>query len=813
MFKLANSLQDLATDIRLSLRRLRRSPVFAVTTVATFALGIAANSAIFSVMEGLVLRPLAVPQLNRVVSVAEQRGTEFYSQPVSLADFRDFAEQNHTLSELTAQDQESMTLTLSGQSEHIQASRCIPNLFALYRIQPLLGRLFAAGEDQPGRDGEVILTHALWQSRFGSNAGVLGRDLVLNGRAYTVIGVMPQSFDHVGDAEAYLPLAPTAAQWSDRTLRSYTLVGRLKGGVSVARDMAELNGIAANLARQFPRTNGGWGVRVRPLVETINGDLTPMFLRLVLAATLLLMVVVCANVSNLQFAYTLRRTPELAMRFALGSTRGRLLRELLLDSLLQSLLGAAGGVALAAVALHFMLAEMPARIGNMLAGWNTIHLDAPTLAYSILVALTAGLIAGLLPAIAGARIELLEQLKSGSRSVSGSRGTHRLRNLLSGAQIALATALVAGAVCIAASMYTMLHATEQFTPQQALILNVSFSPERYKTAAQQSTLLSDSVARLGALPGVQSATFTTSLPYNSNGLWWQDLQIPDDPALPGQVRSTQRLTVSPEYFRSFGLHLVRGRVFDGTDTLDHPLVAVISRRLARDYFGARDPVGRQIQLGKEPDLTPPATIVGIVDDVIYTWVDQVSKPAVYFAAAQMPIASGIYVLRTGGDPLALGSAVRRALDNSVTLDPAETYAAYLRESLIGLWYVTWMLAADALIALFLSGIGLFGVMANLVEERTQEIGIRLAVGAGRPSILLLLMRRSVVITALGLVAGLGLGFAVGQVLTGILSDVRSLQPAILGASALLVLLLSLLAGYLPARRATGVDPVEALRAQ
>ena len=815
MQRLLGFLDRLGGDFRSSLRRLRRSPLFALTTVVTFALGIAANSAIFSVMDALVLRPLAVPRLDRVVSVAEQRGSE-YPSSVSLPDYLDFVEGAHGLAQLAAATQEYATLTLGGESNHVQLNRCTPNFFSVFQIQPQLGRIFAAGEDQPGHDNEAVLTHAFWQAHFGANAAALGREIVLDGRSYTVVGVMPQSFDHVAYADLYLPLAPTPAQRHDRKSRWYTRRGRLRDRTSVAAAGAELNGIAAGIARQSPRTNAGWTVFVRPLVQTINGDLTPTFMRLTLAATVLLMLVVCANISNLQFAYTLRRAPELAMRFALGSTRRRLLRGILIDSLTQSLLGAVAGIALSAVLLHVILAQMPARIERLIAGWSDIHLDGRTLLYSTAVAVAAGLVAGLAPAMAGARVELLEQLKAGGRSVSGSRSSHRLRNLLSGAQVMLAIGLVAGAACIAASMNTVLSAARKFDPTHALVFDAYLPATRFATPARQSAFLQESVERLRALPGVGSVTFTTGLPYNNTGVAWRDLAIAGDPAMPGEARTTQQITVEGDFFRSFGLRLQEGRYLLPSDQQEQPLVAVISERFARRYFGERKPLGRQIQLGRAPDQTAPATIVGVVDDVLYPWTDQVPQPAVYLSAGQVPPASGSFLIRTSGDPLLLAAPARAALasiDRGAPVDPAETYATYLHESLIGLSYVAAMLAADAAIALVLCGIGLFGVMANLVTERTHEIGIRFAIGAGRSSILLLLMRRCLAILGFGALGGLVLAFGVGRVLSNILENMRQAQPEILGVSVLLVGLLGAAAGYLPARKAAAIEPNEALRLQ
>ncbi len=808
-------LQDFGGDLRFALRQLRRSPLFAVTIVATFALGIAANTAIFSVMDALVLRPLAVPQMDRVVTVAEQRGLE-HPRNVSFADYEDYRQQSHAFSELAARAADDRTLTRSGQSEHVEATRTTSNLFALFGLQPLLGRTFAPGEDQPGSDGEAVLTHAFWQSHFGSRPDAIGQPIVLDGRPYTIVGVMPQSFDHVSFTDLWLPLALTPQQRNDRMNRDYTVTGRLRRGVTADAAAQELNVIAAGIARRYPLSNQGWAVRVRRLVETINGELTPTFTRIILAGTWLLMLVVCANISNLQFARTLRRAPEMAVRSALGSSRRRLVRQLLVESLAQSMLGALGGLLLGRVALHYIVVAMPAEVSRFLAGWSDIHLSLRTFAYSIAVAVAAGLLAGVAPALAGMRVNLVEQLKAGSRSVSASSRSHTWRNVFAGAQITLATALVAGAACIAASMYTMLHATERSAPRQTLIVTAYLPTAHYATPTQQAAFVRDSLDRMRSLPGVRAAEFTTAVPYNNTGVWWQDLTIAGDPVLPGQSRTTQRLTVSPGYFSSLGLALRRGRLLSQSDGMHAPRVAVISERLARRYFGDKDPIGHAIQLGKQQELTPPITIVGVVADVVYTWVDQKPQATVYLSSAQFPTSSGMYLLRANGDALALAPAARRviaALDSTVPLDPPQTYEQYLHASLIGLWYVAVTLAVDAGIALLLCALGIFAVMANLVTERTHEIGIRIAVGADRSAVMRLLLRRSLMVTALGLTAGLLLALQVGRVLTNILEGVQSLQSLILLAAALTVALISLFAGYIPARRAAAVDPIEALRVE
>jgi len=437
------------------------------------------------------------------------------------------------------------------------------------------------------------------------------------------------------------------------------------------------------------------------------------------------------------------------------------------------------------------------------------------------VAVVAGVVAGLAPALVGMRVNLMAQLKLGSRSVAGAARSHRLRNLLAGAQVMLATALVAGAALIAASMYRMMRETTRFAPQQSLVMPVHLPAAQYGAGERQAGFLRDSLTRLAVLPGVRSAEFTTGLPYNNTGVWWQDLAVVGEQAQPGESRTTQRLMVSPGFVQSIGVPLLAGRFLSPSDGPETVPVAVISRRLAQQYFGARNPIGAKIVLGTGgaaagKDTTGPLTVVGVVGDVLYTWVDQTPQPAVYLSVAQFPVSSGTYLLRTDGDPLMLEEPTRRALaalDRTVPVNEVQTYAQFLHASLIGLSYAASMLEVDAGIALLLCGLGIFGVMANLVTERTQEIGIRLAMGADRGAVLRLMLGRSVVITALGVATGVLLSLEVNRALASLLEGVHGLRGWILLAATAIVALISLLAGYIPAQRAVAVDPALALHAE
>jgi putative ABC transport system permease protein len=802
-------------EIRFAFRQITKSPGFSITIILTLAIGIGANTAMFSIMDAVIFRPLAVPDLNRLVLVAERRGADAL-MPVAMGNFQDWQRQSQSFSGMAVQRGSALSLTGAGDPEHLEGTLSSANLFSLLRVEPWLGRTFLPGEDAPGRDQEVVLTYSFWQKHYGENRNIIGSSLNLDGRPYAIIGVMSQGFHYASTSDVFLPLALTAEEKADRNQHRYTVLARLRPGVSAPQAQAELQSIAARIATAHPASNLGWTTRVQLFADAVNGEFTPMYMRLLMGVGFFVLLIICANVSNLQFSRSLGRRSEIAIRTAMGAGRVRILRQLLTESVLLSLFGAVAGTLLARLQLHISLVTMPPRVARFMPGWSNIGLNGRALAYSLFLAIIAGVLAGLAPTFAAMRVGISEQLKAGGRSLTGDRKSHRLRNAFAVTQITLSVALVAGATLMATGMHSMLHVTERFAPRRLLTFNVDLPAARYTTPEQQKVFYDRTLQAIRAVPGVASADLTLALPYNNTGTWWQDIAIEHVPSLPGEFRSTQRLTVTPGYLAGMHIPLLRGRSLTESDGLNNTPVAVISQKLAQRYFPNHDPLGQKIRLGRDSDATPWITIVGVVDDVTLLWLDQTPQPAVYLSYAQFPASGTLFAVRTSTDPMSVAPAVRHVaagVDPSLPLNNIESYEDYLRESLTGLSYVVVMFAVDAAIALLLSAIGVFGVMANAVAERTHEIGIRMALGAKPAQIRMLVLRRALILTSLGLAAGVPLAMGLARLVSSLVVGVSSTNVVIFSLTAFTVALAALLATLLPAQRAASIEPMSALRSE
>jgi putative ABC transport system permease protein len=811
-------LEVLWSDVRYATRQLWKSPGFTLTTALTLAIGIGMNTAVFSMMDAVVLRPLAVPDMSRVVIVAEEHGRgggDDYQQ-VALANYQDWKQQSRSFEDLAIRSDASMSLTGAGEALHVQAALTSANFFQVMRTNALLGRVYEESECQPGHNTVAVLSYPFWQKHFGRDRAVLGRSINLDGQAYTVIGVMPKNMQYPSISEVFLPLAPTAQQRENRVAHDYLVDGRLRRGVSVDQAQEELRVISERLAKAYPASNLGWSVKVEPLLDGINGALTPLYSRLILAATGFVLLVVCANVANLQFVRGISRRPEIAVRTALGAGRGRLLRHLLTENLLLGGIGAAGGLVLAAICMHLCLIAMPAQIAKYISGWSNISLNGRALAFSLLLAMAAGLISGLLPALKALRLNLVDQLKAGSRTTSASRETHRLRDLFSVAQISFSVLLVIGAALMCKGMWSMLHVADVYQPKQVLTFSVDLPPARYATDERRAAWFNDSLEKLRALPGVTRAEITTALPQGQDG-WTDDFRIENRPLLPGKFQSAMRLSVTGGYFDALHIPGISGRNFSRSDTINTQPVAIVSRGFAEKYFSGGSPIGHRIQMGPAGNPQAPwVRIVGVVDDVAYLWIDRAAEPAVYLNAVQMPPAGAIYAVSTSGDPMALVTEVRQALaalDPAIPLDGVQTYAKYLTVELTGLIYAAVMLTIDALIALLLAAIGIFGVMANMVAERTQEIGVRIALGARPEVVLAMILRRAALLTSVGVGVGTVLALGLARLSANLLFGVSPHDPAVFVSIIAAITVIALLVSWGPARRAASVDPMRALRTE
>ncbi len=523
---------------------------------------------------------------------------------------------------------------------------------------------------------------------------------------------------------------------------------------------------------------------------------------------------VCANVANLQFARGLARRTEIAMRTALGASRLRLLRQLLTENILLGLIGAGGGLVFAIVYMRLSVISMPERVARYMAGWSNISLNGRALAWSLLLAVGAGVISGFAPALVALRMNLVDQLKSGSRAIAGTGRSRWLRNVFAVAQISLAVALVIGAALMSKGMAAMMHSADQHNPARMLTFSIHLPAARYDTPQKQAAWYQQSLDKLRSLPGVQHAEVTTALPHSDFG-WMNDLQIENRPLAPGKIQSALRLPVSSGYFSALNIPMISGRGFTQDDSVGAQPVAIVSRQFAARYFPGQTPLGRRIRMGSgSRNQTPWLTIVGVVDETNYfLFLPGADSGAVYLSAAQMPPAEATYSVITSGDPMSIAATARKALaqiDPALPLDGLETYAEYMREKLIGLAYVAVMLGTDALIALLLAAIGIFGVMANMVGERTREIGVRLAMGARREDVLRMILRRATWITATGLGVGLLLASGLAHGVANLLYGVSPNDLVVFSVIPVTIAIIALGSSWIPARRAARIDPMVAL---
>ncbi|HKF49430.1 MAG TPA: ABC transporter permease [Terracidiphilus sp.] len=803
-------------DLRYAARQLRKSPGFTVAAVLTLAIGIGINTAMFSSMDAVVLRPLAVPQMDRVATIAEQReqgGNADYMR-AALANYVDWKERSHSFAQMAVLADSDMSLTGAGDAVRVRGAQSSGSFFSVLRAQPLIGRVFTDDECVPGRDGVAVLNYAFWQQRFGSDPGVLGRTIQIDQRAYTIVGVMTKTMQYPSDVDIFVPFAPTPGRLKDRNDHTYLVVGRLRDGVTVEQAQAEMRIVGQQLAKAYPVTNQGWNVRVETLLDGINGPYTPLYYKMLLGATLFVLLVVCANVANLQFARGIARRPEIAMRTALGASRTRIMRQLLTENVLLALLGGAGGVALGGLDLHFMLVNMPPRVARYMSGWSNTSLNGRTLAFSLVLAGLTAIVSGFAPALEALRVNLVAQLKSGTRSAIGSGRSHRLRNIFAGSQIALAVALVIGAALMSKGMNATLHVADGYQPQQVLTYNMTLPLARYGTPEKRAAWYADSLTKLRAIPGVKSAEITSALPYSDMG-WVQDAAIENRPVMPGKFQSARRVTVSDGYFSAFHVSIVDGRGFTIGDALGTQPVAVVSRRFVDRYLPNQNPIGQHIRLGRDgPGQTPWLTIVGVAEEATYSLWDQQIQPSVYLSAAQLPNRDARYAVMTDGNATALADPVHKALaglDAALPVDEMETWQHLMHEQLTGLIYSAVLMGVDALVALLLAAIGIFGVMANLVGERTREIGVRLAMGARREDVLRMIMGRATRLLGVGLGAGLVMAFALARMVANLLRGVSPDDPVVFGSITAAIAMVALAASWIPARRAARVEPMVALR--
>jgi len=810
------ALESFFQDLRYALRTLRSSPGFAAVAVLTLALGIGANSAIFSVAKALLLKPLPFENLDRLVAVRESLpGQGLKATAVSPADFRDWTQRQAAFQQTAAYRVRSATLTGGGEPELLRVTYISPEFFSALQTNAAQGRVLLPEESQPGRDRTVVISHGLWQRRFAGVSGVVGSNITLDGRAVTVVGILPLGFGFPFGTDVWGPLALSPQQWEQRDTRILYVLAHLKRGVTVAQAQADMQGVARRIEQQHPLTNAGLTVSVIPLRDVQSAFSRPLVLVLMGMAGFLLLIG-CANVASLLFARGASRGKEIALRMALGASRWRIVRQLLAESLTLSLLGGAAGLLLARGAADYVRASLPPGIARHMTGWDRIGIDGGVLALTLAVALLTTLLFGLLPAWRTSRPDLNAALKEGGR-LSGLGRQSRIWGALVAVEVALALVLLVGAGLTIKGFWRILRLFDGADPAGILVLQTALPEAKYKDPQRITEFYQQVAARMAALPSVTSVSTASNTPLNNRPNPVVELLIEGRPALqPGERQPVDLMVISPGYFATLGIPLLRGRGFAENDQAQAEPVAIISEMAARRYWPGDDPLGRRVRRTGTGGDAQWITIVGVAADVKQSWFDKEIRPQLYLPAAQSPRPGMTFLLRTTAGPMDLAAIARTqvlAVDSHQPVEHLQTLEQMFIEETSPFRFAAELMLAFGAIALVLAAVGVFGVMSYSVSQRTQEIDVRIALGARKADVLWLIVRQGMATAAIGLCAGLPLALLLSRLMASQLFGVVALEYTILGAIALLLAAVTLIASCIPTLRASCVDPMIALRCE
>ncbi len=807
----------LPKTLRYSARMLAKSPGFTAVAVLALGLGIGANTAIYSLADVLLFRPLELPDLDRVVTViGTQKANKKSFDRVAPADFLDFQRQTRTIENLGAGVEANLNLTGDGEPERVASARASVSFFKALGAQPAEGRIFLNGEDTPGQDRVVILGHALWTGRFASDPHILKRTIQLEGQAYRVVGVMPKDFRYPPGVDLWIPLAMDANERRQRAAMQFDVVGRLKDGVSVAQANSELEALAERVSELDPESHRHRTVRVELLREYVSGNLVADFMMMLMGSVAFVLLIACSNVANLQFARVSLRSKEMAIRTALGASRFRLLRQFLLESSLLGILGAMVGLLFAYWGLDIMRTGLPAEVQRYLPGWERLGINSRVLWFTLVAAILAGVVSGIVPAWFGSRADLNETLKESGRGTSSGVRRHRIRSVLVVGQIVLALVLMVGAGLIAKGSALVTDPAPGLDPAHALSMRISLPESKYAGQTEIAAFEERLVRSLQTISGASAAAVATNLPYSGNSTGANFTIEGRDARESGTPPSAINNCISADYFHALHLPLRAGRSFTDRDGKDAPLVAIVSRSLANQYFPGTNPIGRHIKIGLPSMDSPWLTIVGIVADLRRDPFDKFYRPAMYRPYQQHASRSFDALIRTSGDPKALSAAARAQVSG---IDPEQpvyefkTLAELFNNQLAGLRFLAVLMGVFGFVALFLASIGVYAVMAYSVNERTHEIGVRMALGARQPDVVWMVVRRGLVLTGTGLLIGLPVTLGMARLLANLLFGVNEYDPATFGKGLVVLAGAALLACYIPARRATRVDPMVTLRTE
>ena len=799
-------------DIRLGVRTLVHSPIFTIVTVLSLALGIGANTAIFGVVNGLLLRPLPYPEAEQIVHVwhtpPQQSFPGLDRFSVSPANYLDWKAQSTVFEQIAVYTDTSLSLSTSNDPLPLIGGVVSSDFFSVLRSSAMQGRTFTPDDEQPGHDQVVVISHKLWQRAFGANPNIIGQALTLNSRSFTVVGIMPPGFEFPREAELWVPLAWDDKERQTRSIHDYLVLARLKKNVSVKQAQAEMSTISSRLEQQYPQENSGWGAVVIPLRDDLVGDIRLALLVLFCAVAFVLLIA-CTNVANLMLARGANRQKEMAVRIALGAGRARLIRQLLTESVLLAVTGGLLGLLLA-----IWGSRMLVRLGS-LPNSGDIGIDIWALGFTLLVSFGAGIIIGIVPALQFTRTSVGETLKQGSGRTGGSSLKQHTRKALVISEVALSLVLLIGAGLMIRSFWKLQNVDPGFDTRNALTMSVVLTWSRYPEPHQRLAFVDQAIEKIRAVPGVVSVGTTTKIPLTGGGST-QPFSVEGRPAAAiSEQPMAQTRYITPDYFRAIGIPLRQGRFFSDYDRDNSVPVVIISEAMARRFWPGENPIGKR--------LTPsfhleqgPREIVGVVGDVKATGLDADASAMMYLPFKQAPLPFMSFVVRTASNPESLIQPVSKAIysiDKEQALTNVQTLDQVLRKSLSERRFNMTLLLTFAGVALILAAVGVYGVMNYTVTLRRRELGIRMALGAEKMDVLRLVLGQGLTLTLIGVAAGLISAYALTRLMVSLLYGVTATDYLTFGSVSAMLIAVGLAASYLPARRATKVNPTIALRAE
>ncbi|HEV2860613.1 MAG TPA: ABC transporter permease [Pyrinomonadaceae bacterium] len=815
-------IQDLWMDLRYGARTLLKNPGFALVAVVTLALGVGANTAIFSVVNGVLLKSLDFPDADRLVAVYET-SKEVPAMSVAFPNYLDWREGQNVFESLAARMPAGGVMTGDGEPERVIGRWVTASFFTTLGVRPRVGRFFTEEEDRPSAERVIVLSHALWQRRFGGDPSVVGRAVRYNAESWTVVGVMQPQFDFYGtnnlNNDFFIPLGRLADQdyMHSRSSHPLSVTGRLRPGVELERAAAEMRALAARLAAQFPESNADNGVEVRPFLDDYVGDARPPLLMLSVAVALVLLIA-CANVANLLLARATTRRKEIALRMALGAGRGRIVRQLLTESVLLAMAGGALGLLLAAWGVSAAASLSP----NTLPRSESLSLDARAFGFTLLLTLVTGVGFGLAPALQTAKADFHAALKEGGLKATGGAGGRRLRGAFVVAEVALSLVLLVGAGLLVKSFWRLMQVDPGFDARGVLTLRLRLPDAKYREAAQSAAFLKEVSNRVRALPGVREVSITSGFPLGRSAQNGYLLEGQPEPRQPGEWPVAVTLSVDENYHRALGVALLAGRHFTDRDAADSAPVVMVDEDFVRRHFPGSPPaaaLGKRLRFGGEGERW--REIVGVTRHVRQNGPEEAGHPGIYrhwtqgnpkWAADSLRVLD--LVVKTSEEPLSLVAPIRRevqAVDPDQALGNVRGLEDLLSESIAPRRFSLLLVGVFAAVALLLGAVGLYGVLSYVVTQRTREIGVRMALGARAGDVLRLVIKDGMGLALVGVGAGLVVSLALTRLMSGLLFGVSATDPLTFASLTLLLLFVALLACYLPARRATKIDPLVALR--